>query len=497
VDGEWGIVAPDYDPVTPLYINTGTVTTPLAQWSLNPPLGSVAPLGVYTYLTPDVHAWQFGVDGGLTLPSDGVIQSSDAFGSIKTVIAVPHTEDRDSGDWTTATYSVHGEGNGQIVFVDPGPSFRQYLTQRLPDSVSTTVTVNGNISLTYTSNNIESTQITLYVNEAPATNPTTITGIVINTVAENRMVIAGSDGSMEFISGNGLSVNIESKLTGDVNIRAGDDIVIQAGARFRSGNNGGDVDINAGRGADADHDDSGGDGGDLDIIAGRGGDASANYSAGGGGVTTIRAGSGGEANSAENQQAGQGANLNLYAGAGGFNGEDVALGNDGGNVNIYAGASTDNGTGGAILLQAGASGGTGGSGSITLRTETTGNVDREWVFDNASTTTLPGAVVNSTVAKTGGAVDTETALDLTKSINKLTDGLYTLADGVEGQIMYLVKQTGTVFDAVTVIVENARTGGILYTNLEHYPFDYSASSIDIDTLIFTDGAWQAVGGAWD
>jgi hypothetical protein len=123
--------------------------------------------------------------------------------------------------------------------------------------------------------------------------------------------------------------------------------------------------------------------------------------------------------------------------------------------------------------------------------------NKTWTFSGDGTTTLPGALVKSTVAKTGGGVDTETAIDLTKSINKLTDGLYTLADGVEGQIMYLVKQTGTVFDAVTVIVENARTGGILYTNLEHYPFDYSTSSIDIDTLIFTDGAWQAVGGAWD
>jgi hypothetical protein len=89
----------------------------------------------------------------------------------------------------------------------------------------------------------------------------------------------------------------------------------------------------------------------------------------------------------------------LYAGAGGFNGEDVALGNDGGNVNIYAGASTNNGTGGAIVLQAGASGGTGGSGSITLRTETTGNVDRDWVFNNAGTLTLP---LGGTIAESVG-----------------------------------------------------------------------------------------------
>ena len=431
VDGQWGIFAPDIDTDTPIYINTGTLYAPLAQWNTNPPLGSVAPTGIYIYGTPPVQEWKFGPDGGLTLPSDSVIQSSDAFGSIKTVIAVPHTEDRDSGDWDTATYSAYGDGNGQIVFVDPGQSFRQYLTQRLPDSVSTTVTVNGNISLTYTSNNIQSTQITLYVNEAPATNPTTITSIVINTVAENRMVIAGSDGSMEFISGNGLSVNIESKLTGDVNIRAGDDIVIQAGSRFRSDSSGGDVDINAGRGGDADHDDSGGDGGDLDIIAGRGGDASADYSAGDGGVTTIRAGSGGTANSAENRQAGFGANLNLYAGAGGNNDGEVGNGNEGGNVNIYAGASTNDTPGGAILLQAGASGGNEGSGSITLRTKTTGNVDRDWIFDYDGGLTLPlGNIIDETAASetitlagAGLAVVNQTYIKTSPLIYTGTDGV--------------------------------------------------------------------------
>jgi hypothetical protein len=71
-EGQWGIVAPDYG-TTPIYINTGTVAVPLAQWSLNPPLGSVAPLGVYTYLTPDVHAWTFGTDGDLIIPDTGDI----------------------------------------------------------------------------------------------------------------------------------------------------------------------------------------------------------------------------------------------------------------------------------------------------------------------------------------------------------------------------------------------------------------------------------------
>jgi hypothetical protein len=54
----------------------------------------------------------------------------------------------------------------------------------------------------------------------------------------------------------------------------------------------------------------------------------------------------------------------------------------------------------------------------------------------------PGQTTNINVDSVVQA--TPTAIDLTKSINKLTDGVYSLADGVEGQIMYLVKQTGAI-----------------------------------------------------
>jgi hypothetical protein len=97
----------------------------------------------------------------------------------------------------------------------------------------------------------------------------------------------------------------------------------------------------------------------------------------------------------------------------------------------------------------------------------------------------------------GATAPTPTALDITKVVNKLTNGVYTLADGVEGQMMYLVRQTGTTYNTVAVIIANARIDGLVYTSIEHYPFSYNTSGIDIDTLIFTDGAWQANGGTWD
>jgi hypothetical protein len=94
-----------------------------------------------------------------------------------------------------------------------------------------------------------------------------------------------------------------------------------------------------------------------------------------------------------------------------------------------------------------------------------------------------------------GAEILPTAIDLTKTINKLTPGYYTLADGVEGQIMYLVRQTG-LSTTVEIIVAHARNGASEYTDYPHYPFA-GTSSNDLTTLIFTDGHWQSSGDSWD
>ena len=118
-----------------------------------------------------------------------------------------------------------------------------------------------------------------------------------------------------------------------------------------------------------------------------------------------------------------------------------------------------------------------------------------WAFVGNGNLKFPGAVINSTVAKTGGGVGTETALDLTKSVNKLTNGLYTLANGVEGQIMYLVRQTGST--AHTVTVANARIAGLMETALPFSPFTDGTDPTNMATLIFTDGAWQNMGGFWN
>ena len=109
-----------------------------------------------------------------------------------------------------------------------------------------------------------------------------------------------------------------------------------------------------------------------------------------------------------------------------------------------------------------------------------------------------GGTTGTTITWTIASIVQETpvAIDLTKTINKLTDGEYTLADGVEGQIMYLVKQTGNDGETTLVEVANGRANGSIVTNLAHRPFRFGAINVDIDMLIFTDGAWQASPGDW-
>jgi X-X-X-Leu-X-X-Gly heptad repeat protein len=87
-----------------------------------------------------------------------------------------------------------------------------------------------------------------------------------------------------------------------------------------------------------------------------------------------------------------------------------------------------------------------------------------------------------------------TAIDLTKSVNKLTDGAYTLANGTEGQIMYLVRQTGSDGASITVRVASARVDGAEYSDHIHTPFGGGGDSLT--TMIFTDGAWQSTNPYW-
>ena len=76
-DGTWGIWVPGFG--APLYVNTGSITAPLTQWNTNPPLGSVAPTGVYLFNNP---TWAFDPVGGTVFPTLDVQRGDNPSGTI-------------------------------------------------------------------------------------------------------------------------------------------------------------------------------------------------------------------------------------------------------------------------------------------------------------------------------------------------------------------------------------------------------------------------------
>jgi len=188
-------------------------------------------------------------------------------------------------------------------------------------------------------------------------------------------------------------------------------------------------------------------------------------------------------------------------------------GYDGGRVVINGGNGADNSTnsreGGQIEITGGQGVNGGVGGTINIGTYNASNDENNWLFDTDGSLTLPGAINNSTKTTTGsGDPAYPTAIDLTKTVNKLADNLgstYTLADGHEGQIMYLVPQTGATMTGVNVtvnharIIDNSTSTALVVTDALLAPFNCSATPVPtmgVTTLIFTDSAWQADAGVW-
>lgn len=126
---------------------------------------------------------------------------------------------------------------------------------------------------------------------------------------------------------------------------------------------------------------------------------------------------------------------------------------------------------------------------------------KQWIFGTDGSLTTPGAI-NAIVGGISDRIGSgdpvyPTAIDLTKTINKLGDNTgsyYTLSDGTEGQIMYLVRKhnvTDMSLSSIGIHVANMYSGLNQLTNQVLY------FNNDIITLIFTDGAWQQTGGIWD
>lgn len=99
------------------------------------------------------------------------------------------------------------------------------------------------------------------------------------------------------------------------------------------------------------------------------------------------------------------------------------------------------------------------------------------------------------------------SLDLNTLVHKLNytgTGWFTLADGQDGQLLYLVPGTGTI-SSIYIVVSHVRTGNATPTGSANvhvsgtfYPFSSISSSWfpTIVTGIFTDGAWNFSTGSY-
>jgi hypothetical protein len=567
--GAWGIVAPDYDPVTPLYVNTGTLVAPLTQWSLNPPLGSVAPTGVYTYLTPDVHTWTFGTDGTTTFPTLTVpisdqttpngtgqtLKFSDSsqqaiiFGPVSTGSS-PSAEriiiqgapgytgtTGEGGDiylWAGPGGSTNGDGGDIKVRAGYGPGTGQggYLNFQAGDSATgygghiniesgetgtygqgSDITVQarsgGEIYLrTYTSNGTPKNW--LFGNDGVLTLPkaSKVSEVTPATgAAASIMVIqvASSIANISFVSvppapildytvpGTDIVVDVNWNANG-FEYHSPRFTVVDGGTGHTGGGESGGGDVLTVPYADMGIT-TGGNwtwyvadiASDVVLTAGL-----ESWTFGGNGTTTL-----------------PGAITRVVAGTVAKTG--VILPTTTGIPTALSGSMTGlslaDGMYGPVTI-----------GGVTFSvTVASGGISS--FFDISSTTSYAvnatiGQLTSADLGDTPGQTtninvdsvfqETPTALDLTKSINKLTDGVYSLADGVEGQIMYLVKQTGAISTEVGVQVPNYRVNGSQNTGGFLIPFRVYENSgeayydtVGFCTLIFTDGAWQQTGGAWD
>jgi Major tropism determinant N-terminal domain len=132
------------------------------------------------------------------------------------------------------------------------------------------------------------------------------------------------------------------------------------------------------------------------------------------------------------------------------------------------------------------------------------------MYYDSTTGEITYSNVPSIVAKTTSPSNT-IEIDLTKSVNKLTatgggstaNGNYHLADGTEGQILYLVPAGGTVSNEYTGInIDNYRYRNLgdntIYEGTSgNYWLPFVGQNATVITLIFTDGHWNIPHNSFD
>ena len=469
---------------------------------------------------PDVfgaNTWTFSNAGTLTLPSDGIIQSVDNNGRLRSQLRLdegsditrlsgwssPDSQSFTTSDWTTGTYT-NNAGAGVIAFTGAENIISWLNANNYADRVF--FTVNGGPQMESTGWGGGVSDITFNVATPPVTSPTTVTSFSIYYQFESRLDIDTDDQEFYILSTNN-DLYLETRQSGNIQLNSVEDLDLVGNGIVNLRNNSTSTGIQI-RTDDGDHIWNFGVDGTLTLPSvGKINNGANTWTFSNAGALTLPEGS---------ILSGTRENVTVTLDQfndGGFTGTQVfskvsdilyQVLPSGPTMELVSGVwylkvdvATYYNSADLITWAESAGGLPTPVGTIGTLATTNLTLDANtWTFSGNGALTIPGVLIKSTVAKTGGGVGTETAIDLTKSVNKLTTGTYTLADGVEGQIMYLVRQT-TATTAVTVTVANSRLDGFMQTDIPFTPFTDGTDPTNMATLIFTDSAWQSMGGFWN
>ena len=360
------------------------------------------------------------------------------------------TEYFSTSDWATAEWTGTG-GGGNISFTDAADLI-SFLNNQY-NGQNRTFSINGGEYIAYDGFGGDSNNIILYTLASPPADPTTVTSIEFRYNRESRIEIDYDDDEINII-GRGLDVDIETDER--ININANGSVEIGSDTSVALLNNSATNSI---------------------IIRTNNNNTNQTWEFAADGKLTFPGAV------VKSTVAKTGADP--FANSANF--EVTAVDENGAVTEITATNSPN------PNWTTGTSGNTLGDVNFTIIIDGSGNASV--TVDSGGTGHSIGEIFNLSAESLGGTTPTPTALDLTKSVQKLTEGSYTLADGVEGQIMYLVRQPDASPE-VEIFVSSGRVGNNVYTDIAFFPFSGSGSG-NMTTLIFTDGAWQADNGAWD
>ena len=431
------------------------------------------PDGGIEITTPDEsnNVWRFDTAGVMTVPRDGIIQSLDNNGRLRSELRLdpgsditrltgwssPNSVSFTTSDWTIGEYT-NNAGAGQIEFTGAENIVSWLNANGYADRFF--YSINGGPQMASTGWGGNAGNLSFTAATPPATSPTTITSFSIYYQFESRLDIDTDDQEFYILSTNNF-LRLETRQSGNIQIRSVDDLDIVGDGIVTLRNNSATEGIQI-RTDDGDH----------------------TWNFGVNGNTTFPGAL------VKSTIAKTGVIVPTTTGTAETLSPSPAISGltDGTYGPFTLGVATF-----SVLVVGGIING------ITNLTST-GDVtvgDNLGTIDSGDIGGIPGAT-SITITVSTVVQETPTSLDLTKSINKLTDGSYSLADGVEGQIMYLVRSPDTNSLDVFVTVANGDGENPLYP-FNKYNSDQTGvvANDGICTLIFTDGSWKQTGGLWD